>query len=119
MTRFTKTIGILLFAVFSTVNSQKYNRSSSLSISNSQIKESANFGFVFKGGGFSYGINRNWTNDKRMISYENDFGVDILFSHGIGALGFNLKPIDIGYLFKLNTSENSIYIGPTLKGEYN
>jgi hypothetical protein len=121
MKHLTKTIGILLFVGISTIYSQNYGlvKSSSLSISNSQIKESANFGFVFKGGGFSYEINRSWTNDKRMITYENDFGVDILSSHGIGALGFNLKPIDIGYLFKLPVSQNSIYIGPTLKGEYN
>jgi hypothetical protein len=121
MHRITKTIGILLFVGISNIYSQQsdYIKSTSLSIGNSQIKEGANFGFVFNGGSLSYGINRSWKNEKRMITYENDFGVDILFSHGIGALGFNLMPVDIGYLFKLPVSQNSIYIGPTLKGEYN
>jgi len=89
MNRFTKTFGVLLFAVISTLNSQNLIQSSSLSIRNSQIKESANFGLVFNGGGLSYGINRIWLNEKSMLTYENDFGVDVLFSHGIAALGLD------------------------------
>lgn len=96
-----------------------FNRSSFLTAGVLQIKESANFGLVFIGPAANYGLNREFFKDNRLITYKNKFGLGILFSRRIPSLAFYLKPVDLGYLFKVYSGTGNLYIGPSLKLEYN
>ena len=94
------------------------NRTSFLSAGIAQVKESANFGLVFKGPEIKYGMTWNLFNENRLITYEYELGTAILFSREIPALGFYLKPVDLAYMFRCPVAKN-FYIGPVLKFEYN
>lgn len=84
----------------------------------SQIKESANFGLVFKGCEAGVGMNREFYSEQGLLTYSNELTVNILFSHEIPGICFYLKPVDLAYRFKLPLADN-FYFGPSLKLEYN
>jgi hypothetical protein len=94
-------------------------RRSFLSVNYLQVKESANFGLVFKGAGFDHGMTWSLDNDKTRMIYEYELGLGILFSREIPALGFYLKPVDFAYIFKLRVHNSLLHIGPDLRLEYN
>lgn len=83
-----------------------------------QIKESANFGLVFKGPNMIYGHYWESSKNNRIFSIENQIGVCIPFSKGIPALDIYFKPAEISYMFSTN-KKNSFTIGPLVKLEYN
>jgi len=96
----------------------KISRNSFLSAGVIQLKESANFGLVFNGPEVIYGMKWVNSNDKRLIMYECELGLGVLFSRDIPAVGFYLKPIELAYALKLPISTGSIYVGPSLRADY-
>lgn len=112
---------ISLFFIFTFCKAQDHflTRNSFISASFLQIKESANFGLTFKGPSFYYGMTWNSGNAKRLITYEYELSLGVLFSRDIPALGFYMKPVDISYMYKFPVSNNIILFGPSLKLEYN
>lgn len=115
-----KLILLLSFAsTFSRAQDNVTHRSSFLSAGLIQIKESANFGLVFKGPEINYGMIWDIKNKKNRINYEYGLGLGIILSREIPALGFYLKPVDFAYLFRLSPEESNLFIGPSLKCEYN
>jgi len=84
-----------------------------------QVKEHANFGLVFKGAGFQYGIGRDFGTERGIITFGSEAGVSILFSRQIPGLGFYLKPFDVAYLFEIPLKNNRLLIGPAAMLEYN
>jgi hypothetical protein len=67
----------------------------------------------------NYGRNWKFLNDRRLINIEGELGFGILFSKNIPGLGFYLKPVDLEYLLRFNLKSKPVYIGPSLKLEYN
>lgn len=113
---------VLLLSIVATSSLAQYNvtnRNSFLSTGLIQIKESANFGLVFKGPDINYGMIWDIKNEKTRITYEYELGLGILFSRKIPALGFYLKPIDFAYMFRIPLKKSNLFIGPSLKYEYN
>jgi hypothetical protein len=88
------------------------------SAGSTQVKEDANFGMVFTGAGFNYGMNRSFVNEKRIITLETEVGFQVLFSRKIPALDFYIKPVDMSYMFKCSSSGRALHIGPFVKLEY-
>lgn len=116
----SKGVGFLwLFIAFS-VGAQEspWNRTSDITTGYQVVKESANFGLVFQGVNILYGMRWEQTRTNRLLSYEYDLGVGILLSKDIPALGFYLKPLDGQYLFKVNSRDNPLWLGPTVKVVY-
>jgi len=114
-------ISLVLLIVFLNSSAQENNitRYSFFSTGFSQLKESANFGLVFNGPAFNYGMKWNFRNEKRIITCGYELGVGIPFSKNIPALDFYLKPVDLAYMFRFQGLSNKLYIGPALKLEYN
>lgn len=117
-----KGVGFLflwLFIGFSVGAQQTpWSRTSEITTGYHAVKESANFGLVFAGANLQYGMRWVQTRTNRLLSYEYDLGVGILFSKDIPALGFYLKPLDGQYLFKVTNRNNSLWLGPTVKAVY-
>lgn len=84
-----------------------------------QVKEGANFGLVFNGPALNYGMNWDLKNDKRIIIFGYELGVGVLFSKSIPALGIHLKPAEFAYMFRFPGTNSRLFIGPSLKFEYN
>ncbi len=104
---------ILLFNLSAQNNQEK---TVSILAGTEQIKESANFGFVFRGGSVGVGFDRIYHLDERLITYSNEMDINALFSHQIFGLNIYLKPVELAYLF--NLSEKKLYLGPSIKAEY-
>ena len=110
---------LLFLFYFAYCQGQEYvARESFLSPGFIQIKESANVGLVFKGPSVNYGMLWCLSNEKRMITFEPELGLSILFSRDIPALGFYLKPVDFAYLFKFTIKDDPLYVGPSFNLEY-
>jgi hypothetical protein len=108
-----------LIITLGSAQDKSFTRNSFLTAGNNQINEGSNFGLVFTGPVINYGMTWNIKNDKRMITYGFESGVGILFSKNIPALGIYLKPAEIAYMLRFPGSISSLYIGPSLKFEYN
>ncbi len=83
-----------------------------------EVKEAANFGLVFKGPAFDFGMQWDIFNETALISYEYELGLGILFTREIPGLDFYLKPAELAYMFKLPVSSGNFYVGPSMKLEY-
>lgn len=84
-----------------------------------QVKEHANFGLVFKGVGFQYGIGRDFVTKHAIITFGSEAGISILFSRQIPGPGFYLKPFEVAYLLEIPLRNNHLLIGPAALLEYN
>lgn len=109
----------LLFFLNCIGQGNDYSRYSFFSPGFAQVKEGANFGLVFNGPVMNYGMNWDIKNDKRIITFGYELGVGILFSKNIPALGICLKPAEFVYMFRIPGSNSGLFIGPSLKLEYN
>jgi hypothetical protein len=112
-------IFLLLIFTLGSAQDRTFKRNSFYTSGYNQIREGANFGLVFRGPGFNYGMEWNSVSEKRYLTYEYELGVGILFAREIPALGFYLKPVDFTYMYKMPLSCQSLYLGPILKLEYN
>ncbi|MHC1774469.1 MAG: hypothetical protein AB9834_03560 [Lentimicrobium sp.] len=108
---------ILMLSGFSQENSRPWH--SHLSSGLFQVKERANFGLVFKGAGFQYGIGRDFGTKRGTITFGSEVGVSILFSRQIPGLGIYLKPFEAAYLFEIPLKNQHLLVGPSLMLEYN
>jgi hypothetical protein len=103
---------------FSSAQDNSITRNSFVSAGIPQIKESANFGLVFRGPAFNYGMNWLNKNEKRIFSYEFELGAGVLFSRDIPGISFHLKPVDLAYMFKFPFEVKNLYIGPSFEIDY-
>jgi hypothetical protein len=112
---------IFLLLVFTAGSAQDktITRNSFFTAGYNQINEGANYGLIFRGPGLNYGMAWNSVSEKRYLTYEYELGLGIMFSRQIPALGFYLKPIDLAYLIKIPLAGEKLYLGPTMKMEYN
>lgn len=117
----TSIISLLFLLLFINCIGQgnEISRNSFFSPGFAQVKEGANFGLVFNGPAINYGMNWDIKNDKRMITFGYELGVGVLFSKSIPALGIYLKPAEFAYMFRFPGSNSRLFIGPSLKFEYN
>ena len=84
-----------------------------------QIKESANYGLVFRGPSIRFGMNWMLSRNNDFIFYEYNLGLGAPLSKGIIGINFCLKPVETAYLWKLPWEKSTTGIGPSLKMEYN
>jgi hypothetical protein len=114
------TMILLLLLVFNPGSAQdnSFTRNSFFTAGYSQINEGANLGLVFTGPEINYGMTWNIKNEKRLITIGYESGVGIEFSKNIPALSFYIKPAETAYMFRIPDLKNSLYIGPSLKFEY-
>jgi hypothetical protein len=89
-----------------------------ISVNYLQIKESLNYGLVFKGPGLNYEYLKRWEYDKNQLTYTGRFGFSYLETRDIAAANINLVPVNLNYLFKPKP-EKEFFIGPTLLVDYN
>jgi hypothetical protein len=94
-------------------------RNSFLSTGFLQIKESPNYGLVFRGPFIGFGMNWNWLHDDNTWFYEAKLGVGFPFAKEIVGLNMNFKPIEMAYAWKIPVRTVGLEIGPSLKMEYN
>jgi hypothetical protein len=108
---------IFLFLSFSGIGISQTVKSKdqSLQLSYSQIKESMNFGFVFRGPQLQYGRDWIWQKSDKRVELETQLGLSALFNKGIG-LGFHLTPLNFNYLYQLN---EQLWLGPGILTDYN
>jgi len=109
----------LLLAFICSAQDNGFGRFTFFSSGFAQVKEGANFGLLFKGPSFNYGMNWASFNKKCAISFGYELGVTTLFSKKIPALGAYLKPVEFAYMFRFPGAGNSLFIGPSAKTEYN
>ena len=77
------------------------HRSSFISLQNLQIKEGANFGLVFRGPAFDYGMHWRYKFNKHLLTYEYEIGLGVPFTKDIPGMAFYLKPIDLAFMHSL------------------
>ena len=84
-----------------------------------EIKESANYGLVFRGPSVDFGMNWNIPRKNNLIFYEYKVGLATIFSKGIIGMNIGLKPVDFAYLWGSQFERFKLALGPALKMEYN
>ena len=84
-----------------------------------QIKEEENLGIVFKGPQLTFGLIYEIPIHNNLLVYRNRIGLGVSFSRGMIAAQFNFKPVDLFYGFDFSSNETKLFVGPTLKLEYN
>ena len=95
------------------------HRNSFATIGFLQIKESANFGLVFKGPSFDLGMNWRYPKRENLLFYEYKLGAAALFAKRIAGININVKPVELAWAWKIPTQKFRLNIGPSLKMEYN
>lgn len=115
------TVSLLLMSLtIITVRAQKFDieKHSFISGGLTQIKESANFGLVFTGGNFHYGMQRKLQLNEKWLSYENELGLQLMFSKKIAAAGVMIKPLEVAWQYPLTVKDNALNLGPSFRMEY-
>jgi hypothetical protein len=114
-------VALILYAISQPVVAQDSSRprNTFVSVGYLQIKESPNYGLVFRGPSIDFGMNWNFSHGSNTWYYEYKLGAAFPFSKGIAGLIVNLKPIEMAYTFKLPVKKFGLKLGPALKMEYN
>lgn len=94
-------------------------RTTFVSLSYLQIKESENYGLVFRGPSIDAGMNWTFPHHQNAWLYEFKIGLGAPFSKGIIAMHINVKPLEMAYAWKIPVQNVGLRIGPALKMEYN
>lgn len=84
-----------------------------------QIKETENLGLVFKGPKLDAGLKFEIPIDNNLFVYQNSIGIGLEFSRGMLGLHFNFKPAELFYGYNISHNKLKIFLGPSLKAEYN
>ena len=83
-----------------------------------QIKEAANYGYVFNGLNLSLNYSFELENDQRISAYSPSIAFGALYKKGI-ALAFQIRPIDLFYGFRLHKIKPfKFYLGPYMALNY-
>lgn len=109
---------ILLFQC-GKIHAQEKNSSYFISGDFFQIKEEENLGIVFKGPQLTFGLIYEIPIHNNLLVYRNRIGLGVSFSRGMIAAQFNFKPVDLFHGFDFSSDELKLFVGPTLKLEYN
>ena len=116
-------ISITLLFIFVTVQlysqEERSSRTTFISSGFLQIKESSNYGLVFRGPSVDFGMNWNIPHKNNLIFFEYKFGLAAMFSKGIIGMNIGLKPVDFAYLWERQYERFKLDLGPALKMEYN
>jgi hypothetical protein len=83
-----------------------------------QIKESANFGLVFRGPTLNAGMSWNILHGNRVFFYEFQFELAAPMSKGVVGEHTNIKPVEFAYAWQIHSGQFDLKIGPALKMEY-
>jgi hypothetical protein len=110
-------IGSLLVACMAR-SQESVTHDHSLALNFQQIKESLNYGLVFRGPGLGYAYSAQWQNNKRVMDYEGRISFNVPITKGIIAASLNVVPARFGYFFK-TTPDGQFSIGPYAIMEYN
>jgi hypothetical protein len=90
-----------------------------LSVGFLQIKESANYGLIFRGPSIDGGFSWTYPHRRNARFYELKFMAAAPIAKGIVGLNASFKPIELAYAWKIPVNKFALKIGPTLKMEYN
>jgi hypothetical protein len=83
-----------------------------------QVKEAANYGLVFRGPSFGFGMRWEFPSVKHLLFYEYSLGPGVMFAKNIAGLDFSFKPADLGYLWKIPAGKINLFAGPSVKMQY-
>lgn len=97
-------------------NLKSHNHTVALNIQ--QIKESLNYGMVFRGPGLGYAYSARWEDEKRIMEYQGRVSFNVPMTKGIIAASLNVVPARFDYLFKTGP-EGHFSAGPFAILEYN
>lgn len=89
-----------------------------LTINHLQVKESLNYGLVFKGPGLGYMYSSLWENDRRVMEYTGVLSLNVPLTRGIISGSVNLVPARLDYRFKFDP-EGKVTLGPYVSLDYN
>ncbi len=94
-------------------------RNTFFSIGFLQIKESENYGLVFRGPSLDAGMNWTFPHKDNAWFYEFKLMVGAPIAKDIIGLNYSFKPIEAAYVWKIPVKKFGLKIGPALKMEYN
>jgi len=94
------------------------NRTTYFSAGLVQIKESANYGLVFRGPALNIGMNWNILHGNQIFFYEFQFELAAPMSKGVVGEHTNIKPVEFAYAWQIHSGQFDLKIGPALKMEY-
>jgi len=83
-----------------------------------EVKETANFGLVFRGPSLNVGINWHIPVGNKLIFYDGQFELASPISKGIVGVHTNIKPVEIALAWDIYHNQLNLKIGPSLKLEY-
>lgn len=89
---------LMLFICARSQNMRSHEHTVALNVL--QIKESLNYGLVFRGPGLGYAYSAQWLNDKRIMEYQGRISFNIPVTKRIIAASLNVVPARFDYLFK-------------------
>ena len=89
-----------------------------LSVNHLQIKESLNYGLVFKGPGLGYKYSSLWENKRRIMEYTGALSLNAPLTRGIISGSVNLVPARFDYRIKFDP-EGKVSFGPYVILDYN
>jgi hypothetical protein len=84
-----------------------------------QIKESLNYGLVFRGPALDAGMNWMFPHRSNIWLYEFRLMLGIPFAKDIAGMNMSIKPLEMAYDWKLPVHKLDLKVGPALKMEYN
>ena len=94
-------------------------RNTFISIGFLQIKESENYGLVFRGPSLDAGMNWTFPHKNNAWIYEFRLMLGAPFAKDIAAMNISFKPLEAAYAWKIPVNKFGLKIGPALKMEYN
>lgn len=113
--------GVMVLLLLSMVLSAKAQKTSyfDLSLNYLELKDQANYGLVFRGPNLQFGYLFDFETPTRRFRFETEFGFGASFAKGIAGINFNLKPVQLDYLFPIDFKHSTLWIGPYVAARYN
>ncbi len=90
-----------------------------LSANYAELKDQVNYGLVFRGPNLQIGYVFDLKTSARRFRFESEFGFGASFAKGIAGINFNFKPVQLDYLFPIDFSNSTLWIGPYAAVRYN
>jgi hypothetical protein len=84
-----------------------------------QIKEEENLGMVFNAPQISVGFTHERPLKNHILTYQNRIALGPVFSRNMMGAFLNVKPVDLFYGVNITEKSARLYLGPTVKIDYN
>lgn len=94
-------------------------RNTFLTVGFLQIKESENYGLVFRGPSLDAGMNWTFPHKSNAWIYEFRLMLGAPFAKDVTAMNISFKPLEAAYAWNIPVNKFGLKIGPALKMEYN